>query len=67
MTINTAHAQRDQTTIRLAQCGRNVAYRLGSAFNLTIKKLNMNKHVSFAKQNEVHLFDATSTPSIMLT
>jgi hypothetical protein len=44
-----------------------MAYRLGSAFNQTIKKLNMNKHVSFAKQNKVHLFDATSTPSIMLT
>jgi hypothetical protein len=24
-------------------------------------------HVSFAKENEVHLFNATSTPSIMLT
>jgi hypothetical protein len=40
---------------------------LGSAFNRTIKKLNKNKHVSFAKQNKVHLFNATSTPSIMLT
>jgi hypothetical protein len=27
----------------------------------------MNKHVSFAKQNKVNLFDATPTPSIMLT
>ncbi len=31
------------------------------------KKLNRNKHVSFAKQNKVNLFDATTTPSIMLT
>jgi hypothetical protein len=36
-------------------------------FNGTIKKLNKNKYVSFAKQNKVHLFDATSTPSSMLT
>ncbi len=30
------------------------------------KSLPSQKHVSFTKQNEVHLFDATSTPSIML-
>jgi hypothetical protein len=68
MAINSAHAQHDQPTIRLIQCSQNTAYhRLGSAFNRTIKKLNKNKHVSFAKQNEVHLFDATSTPRIMPT
>jgi hypothetical protein len=38
-----------------------------AAFNRTIKKRNKNKHVNFAKQNKVHLFDATSTPSIILT
>jgi hypothetical protein len=66
--INSAYAQHDQPTIRLAQHGHNTAYRLGSAFNRTIKKLNRNKHVSFAKQKEVHLFeDANTTPSIMLT
>jgi hypothetical protein len=65
--IDSAHAQRDQPTIGLAQRGQNTAYCLDSAFNRTIKKLNKNIHVSFAKQNEVHLFDATSTPSIMLT
>ncbi len=67
--INSAHAQRNQPTIRLAQCGRNnnKAYRLGSTFKKTIKKLNRTKHVSFVKQNKVHLFDATTTPSIMLT
>jgi hypothetical protein len=58
--IHSAHAQRDQPTIGLAQREQNMAYCLGSAFN-------KNKHVSFAKQNKVHLFDATSTPSIMLT
>ncbi len=61
------HNATNQPTIGLAQRGRNTAYRLGSAFNWTIKKLNRNKHVSFAKQNEVHLFDATANPSIMLT
>jgi hypothetical protein len=64
---NSAHAQRNQPTIWLAQSGQNTAYCLGSAFNRTIKKLNKNIHVSFAKQNKVHLFNATSTPSIMLT
>jgi hypothetical protein len=57
--INSAHAQRAQSTIGLAQCGQNTAYRLSSAFSRTIKKLNKNKHVSFAKQNKVHLFNAT--------
>jgi hypothetical protein len=65
--INSVHAQHNQPTIGLAQCSQNMAYRLGSVFNRTIKKLNKNKHVIFAKQNEVHLFDATLTPSIMLT
>ncbi len=67
MAIDSTHAQRNQPTIKLAQCRQNTAYCLGSAFNRTIKKLTKLKHVSFAKQNEVHLFDATSTPSIMLT
>ncbi len=65
--IDSAHAQHDQPTIKLAQHGQNTAYHLGSVFNRTIKKLTKQKHVSFAKQNEVHLFDATSNPSIMLT
>jgi hypothetical protein len=65
--INSAHAQRYQSTIGLAQCGQNTAHRLGSAFNQTIKKLNKNKHVSFVEQSKVHLFNATLTPSIMLT
>ncbi len=65
--IDSAHAQRDQPTIGLAQRGQNTAYRLGSTFNRTIKKLNKNKHVSFVKQNKVHLFNATSTPCILLT
>jgi hypothetical protein len=31
--INSAHAQRYQPTIGLAQCEQNMAYPLGSAFN----------------------------------
>jgi hypothetical protein len=65
--IDSAHAQHDQLIIGLTQCGCNTAYRLGSVFNRTIKKLNRNKHVSFTKQDKVHLFDATTTPIIMLT
>ncbi len=38
---------------------------LGFRIQLNHKKLNRNIHVSFLKQNKVHLFDATST--IMLT
>jgi hypothetical protein len=41
----------NQLTIWLAQRRGNTAYRLGSIFNQTIKKLNKNKYVSFAKQN----------------
>jgi hypothetical protein len=33
VTINSAHAQRNQPAIGLAQRGRNLAYPLGSAFN----------------------------------
>ncbi len=65
--IESAHSQCNQPTIKLVQHGRNTAYHLGSTFNWTMKKLNRNKHVNFAKQNKVHLFNATSTPSIMLT
>jgi hypothetical protein len=48
MAINSAHTKRGTTSIGLVQRGRNAAYSLGSAFNLSIKKINKNKHVSFA-------------------
>jgi len=48
MAINAAHTKHGTTSIGLAQRGRNAAYSLGSAFNRTIKKINKNKHVSFA-------------------
>ncbi len=65
--IDSANTQCDQPTIKLAQRGQNMAYCLGSAFKQTIKRLNKNINVSFTKPNKVHLFNATSTPSIMLT
>ncbi len=52
--IDSAHAQCNQPTIKLAQRGQNTAYHLGSAFNQTIKKLTKQKHVCFTKQNKVH-------------
>jgi len=48
MAINAAHTKRGTTSIGLAQCGRNAAYSLSLAFNRTMKKINKNKHVSFA-------------------
>jgi len=48
MAINAAHTKRGTPSIGLAQRGRNAAYSLGSAFNRTMKKINKNKHVSFA-------------------
>ncbi len=50
----------------MAQRGRNTAYSLGTTIGRTLKKISNNKHVSFAKNNEVHLFDNAETP-IMIT
>ena len=65
--INAAHTKRGTaTSIGLVQRGRNAAYSLGSAFNRTIKKINKNKHVSFATHNSVHQYIDNEQP-IMLT
>jgi len=66
MAINAAHAKRGTTNIGFAQCGRNAAYSLGSAFNRTIKKINKNKHVSFFTHNRVHQYSSNEQP-IMVT
>jgi hypothetical protein len=50
----------------LARRGRNTTYSLGMTISQTLKKISNNKHVRFAKNNEVHLFDNTETP-IMIT
>jgi hypothetical protein len=66
MAINTAHTKHGTTSIGFAQRGRNAAYNLGSAFNRTIKKINKNKHVSFATHNRVHQYSSNEQP-IMVT
>ncbi len=48
MAINAAHTKRGTPNIGLAQRGRDAAYSLGSAFKCMIKKINKNKHISFA-------------------
>ena len=58
MAINAAHTKRGTTSIGLAQRGRNAAYSLGSAFNRTIKKINKNKHVSFATHPIMVTYDS---------
>jgi hypothetical protein len=65
--VDSAHAQCDQPTIGLAQRGAipPTAWVLHSIEQL--KKLNRNKHVNFAMQSKVHLYDNTATPSITLT
>ncbi len=66
MAINAAHTKRGTTSIGFSQCGRNAAYSLGSTFNRTIKKINKNKHVSFATHNRVHKYSSNEQP-IMVT
>ncbi len=50
----------------MAQRGCNTTYSLGMTIGQTLKKIIINKHVRFAKNNEVHLFDNAETP-IMIT
>jgi hypothetical protein len=66
MAINAAHTKRGTTSIGFSQHGCNAAYSLGSAFNRTIKKINKNKHVSFATHNRVHQYSSNEQP-IMVT
>ena len=61
MAINAAHTKRGTPSIGLAQHGRNAAYSLGSAFNRTIKKINKNKHVSFATHPVMVTYDSEPT------
>jgi hypothetical protein len=59
--INAAHTKRGMTNIGFAQRGCNTAYRLGSAFNRTIKKINKHKYVSFAATNSVQIHQQQAT------
>jgi hypothetical protein len=63
--INSAHIKNNKPAIGLAQCG-NTAYSLGTTIGRTLKKISNNKHIRFAKNNEVHLFDNAEKP-IMIT
>jgi len=65
MAINAAHTKHGTTSIGLAQRGHNAAYSLGSAFNCTIKKINKNKHVSFATHNRVHQYSSNEQPIVI--
>jgi hypothetical protein len=64
--INSAHVKNNKPAIGLAQRGCNTAYSLGTTIGRTLKKISNNKHVRFAKNNKVHLFDKAETP-IMIT
>ncbi len=66
LAINNAHIKQGTKSIDFAQRGRNATYSLGSAFNQTIKKINKNKHVSFATHNIVHQYINNGQP-IMVT
>ncbi len=50
----------------MAQHGRNTAYSLGMTIGQTFKKISNNKHVRFAKNKEVHLFDNAETPIMIM-
>jgi hypothetical protein len=64
--INSAHVKNNKPAIGLAQHGCNTVYSLGTTIGRTFKKISNNKHIRFAKHNEVHLFDKAETP-IMIT
>ncbi len=64
--INSAHVKNNKPAIGWAQRSCDTAYSLGTTISQTLKKISNNKHVRFAKNNEVHLFDNTETP-IMIT
>jgi hypothetical protein len=64
--IHSARVKNNTPAIGLAQCGRNTAYSLGMTIGQTLKKISNNKHVRYAKNNKVHLFDNAETP-IMIT
>jgi hypothetical protein len=64
--IDSAHVNSNKPAIGLTQHSHNTAYSLGMTISQTFKKISNNKHVRFAKHNEVHLFSNTETP-IMVT
>jgi hypothetical protein len=65
-TIDSAHMKNNKPEIGLAQRGRNTVYSLGTTIGQTLKKISNNKHVRFAKNNKVHLFDNAETPIMIM-
>jgi hypothetical protein len=63
--IDSAHVKNNKPAIGLAQRGCNTAYSLGTTIDRTLKKISNNKHIRFAKNNKVHLFDNAETPIMM--
>jgi hypothetical protein len=59
LVIDCAHVNSNKPAIGLTQCCCNTAYSLGTTISQTFKKISNNKHVRFAKHNEVHLFSNT--------
>ncbi len=64
--IDSAHVKNNKPAIGLAQRGCNTTYSLGTTIGRTLKKISNNKHVRFAKNNKVHLFDNTETPIMIM-
>ncbi len=64
--INSAHVKNNKPAIGLAQRSRNTAYSLGTTIGRTLKKISNNKHVRYAKNNKVHLFDNAETPIMIM-
>ncbi len=64
--IDSACVKNNKPAIGLAQRGCNTAYSLGMTIGRTLKKISNNKHVRFAKNNKVHLFDNAETPIMMM-
>ncbi len=64
--IDSAHVKNNKPAIGLAQRGRNTAYSLGMTIGRTLKKISNNKHIRFAKNNKVHLFDKAETPIMIM-
>ncbi len=63
LAIDFAHLNSDKPAIGLTQRGCNIAYSLGMTISQTFNKISNNKHVRFAKHNEVHLFSNTEHQS----
>ncbi len=61
LAIDYAHVNSNKPAIGLTQCSHNTAYCLGTTISQIFKKISNNKHVNFAKHNEVHLFSNTET------